>query len=71
MLSLRTDAGLDLRDFARQFDLQLPDGFTKQLSRLQTGGLLAYCDGVIRLTDRGMLLSNAVIVSLQSALFNE
>ena len=71
MLSLRTDAGLDLRDFARQFDLQLQDGFTKQLSRLQTGGLLAYCDGVIRLTDRGMLLSNAVIVSLQSALFNE
>ena len=56
---------------ARRYNLQIPDGFTKQLSRLQAGGLLTFDDGVIRLTDRGMLLSNAVIVSLQSELFNE
>ena len=67
LLALRTDLGLDLPAFCRRFGLQITPALTDQLEQYRTLGMLEYTDGCISLTDRGFLLSNAVISGLLAA----
>ena len=68
MLALRTDEGLDPQAFCARFGLK-PDGrFEAKTALLRREGLLAGDTRRLCLTDRGMLLSNAVILALADAL---
>ena len=64
MLALRTDLGLELPGFAADAGLEDPRPLEEQARALAAGGLAEYGGGRLRLTDRGMLVSNAVILSL-------
>ena len=68
MLALRTDTGLDPSAFAEAFGLTLPRAFFRKTALLRAQGLLLEEAGRIRLTDRGMLVSNAVILALEETL---
>lgn len=68
MLALRTDAGLDLNEWQRRFNMEINGKFRAEAGLLSRYGLINEKNGVISLTDKGMLLSNSVISSLLSKL---
>ena len=62
-LGLRMLEGVDENSFAELFGVPLHDVYGAELSRLLQGGMLEWESGRIRLTPRGLLLYNAVVVS--------
>lgn len=66
MLALRTDEGLSLPAWQAEYGIEPGEKFNKERELLCSGGLMTLENGVIRLTDAGMLLSNSVISSLLS-----
>lgn len=68
MLALRTDTGLDLNTWQKNFSLEINDTFRRETELLCRCGLIKESDGIISLTDNGMLLSNSVISTLLSKL---
>ncbi len=62
-LGLRMLEGVDEAAFAEQFGIPLHDAYRAELPRLLQGGMLERESGRIRLTPRGLLLYNAVVVS--------
>jgi len=59
-LGLRMADGVLFRDFSREFASELADVFPEQLDRLSSQDLLVADETGVRLTRRGMLLSNYV-----------
>lgn len=59
-LGLRMSDGVGFADFAREFGVGLGELYSQQLERLADLGLLTQAEGMVRLTRRGMLLSNHV-----------
>lgn len=59
-LGLRMAAGVSFGDFRREFGMELPVRFGKELEELTRLGLLTMDTRGVRLTGRGMLLSNQV-----------
>ncbi len=68
MLALRTDLGLDLDAFRARYALAPSPAFYNEITRLRSLGLLTYNAPVLRLTEKGFLISNSVISSLLAAL---
>lgn len=66
MLALRTDEGLSLPAWTAAYDIKPNEKFSKEAELLCSRGLMTLENGVVRLTDAGMLLSNSVISSLLS-----
>ena len=62
-LGLRMLEGVDEAAFAREFGIAPHDAYRDELARLLPGGMLERADGRLRLTRRGLLLYNAVVVS--------
>jgi oxygen-independent coproporphyrinogen-3 oxidase len=62
MLGLRKLAGIDVASFADVYGINLVERFPKQISALQSGGFLQLCDGKLRLTSKGVPVSNSVIM---------
>ena len=62
-LGLRMLEGVDEAAFAKQFGVQLREVYGAELPRLLQGGMLEREDGRLRLTPRGILLYNGVVVS--------
>lgn len=60
MLGLRLKKGIDLRDIYGE----IPNEIITRACQLERAGLINYSDGHISLTDKGMLLSNSVILEL-------
>ena len=60
MLGLRLEKGIDLTDIYGQ----IPNEIIVRARQLEKAGLINYSDGHISLTDKGMLLSNSVILEL-------
>ena len=59
-LGLRLTRGLDLRQVAAEFGADALAGFSETIAELEQAGLLRHDNHVIRLTERGRLLSNEV-----------
>jgi oxygen-independent coproporphyrinogen-3 oxidase len=59
-LGLRMAEGVTFMDFAQEFGVELRELFAQQLNELASHGLLAVDKNGVRLTRRGMLLSNHV-----------
>ena len=67
MLSLRTAAGIDRRTFENRYRQRF-DPMEKLFVQYGEAGLAARTEGGWRLTSRGFLVSNSIIVALQEAL---
>jgi oxygen-independent coproporphyrinogen-3 oxidase len=61
MLGLRTDAGIDMSWFAQEHGSHAAQRLAKNRERLDNRGLLFSSPERLRLTDRGILLSDDVI----------
>ncbi|MCX7920116.1 MAG: radical SAM family heme chaperone HemW [bacterium] len=64
MLALRTMQGLDLKKFQQKFQKEFREVFDTELPELFESGLLQQTDQYLRLTDKGILLSNEVFSQL-------
>jgi oxygen-independent coproporphyrinogen-3 oxidase len=64
LLSLRTGKGLDLSGFGKMFGPEYLDRLETNMLPLMETGLLRLADGRLRLTDRGILVSDAVLTRL-------
>lgn len=62
-LSLRTAKGLDLAEFNQKF-YDFNEKNAKTLEKLTNLGLIEIKDGFLKLTDKGVLLENSIIVEL-------
>jgi oxygen-independent coproporphyrinogen III oxidase len=62
-LALRMLEGVDEACFAREFGITPYDAYGDELTRLLQGGMLERVASRLRLTPRGLLLYNAVVVS--------
>lgn len=68
MLSLRMiERGIDIAAFCERFGVA-PDAAFKNLGMLKDSGLVSITDNAIRLTPRGVLISNEVFLSLTKTL---
>jgi oxygen-independent coproporphyrinogen-3 oxidase len=63
-LGLRLMRGLDLADYRTRFGADLLDRYGAETDRLVEAGLIIVDDGLMRLTNRGALLSNEVFAAL-------
>lgn len=61
-LGLRMADGVSFQPLDEQFGENLEQRFSAEIRQLQQAGLVSYADGRLRLTSRGMLLSNQVFV---------
>ncbi len=61
MLGLRTEAGIELRRFEREHGRQAVERLVKNVEPLSGRGMVSLSSGFLRLTGRGILLSNDVI----------
>lgn len=66
MLSLRTDTGFSARKYKELFGLAVTADFVAEAAKLEKLGLLHQIDDSIVLTEKGFLVSNAVISQLLS-----
>jgi oxygen-independent coproporphyrinogen-3 oxidase len=64
VLGLRLIEGVDLAAFRDRFGVDALDGFSEQLDVPLSARLVEAVDGRLRLTERGLLLSNEVFVRL-------
>jgi coproporphyrinogen III oxidase-like Fe-S oxidoreductase len=64
MLGLRTRKGLDLIRFEREFGSDLLHRLEQNAVPVMEAGLLRTTGGVLKLTDRGILLSNEALARL-------
>jgi len=64
LLGLRTMKGLDLIRFEREYGTDLLRRLERNAVSLREEGLLQRTEGVLRLTDRGILLSNEALARL-------
>lgn len=64
MLRLRLSDGVLFDAFERRFKSKLPNRLTQRAQSLSKGGFVTIDDNGIRLTEKGFLLSNAVISQL-------
>jgi len=60
MLKLRLTDGLDLNKFKEKFNVDFYDKYEKQITYLLSNNLIEYCKNNIKLTNRGMDISNYV-----------
>ena len=67
MLSTRTARGLDLAAWREAFGVPFEAEREAALARLTQGGFIEISNGVLRLTQEGMELHNAVVLELISA----
>ncbi len=67
MLSLRTAAGIDRRTFENRYRQRF-DPMERLFVQYGQAGLAARTEGGWRLTPKGFLVSNSIIVALQEAL---
>lgn len=63
MLALRTSDGINFREYERLFE-PLPHEFHEECRRLEKAGLMRVSEASAALTDRGMLVSNSIILRL-------
>lgn len=63
MLALRTSDGINFREYERRFE-PLPHEFYEECRRLEKAGLMRVSEASAALTDRGMLVSNSIILRL-------
>lgn len=63
-LGLRMMKGISVENFQRRYGLSLWEAYPEELPRLIEGGLLEYAGGYLRLTERGIDLSNLVFEAL-------
>lgn len=63
MLKLRTSDGINFREYERRYG-PLPKEFYEECRRLEKAGLMRADESSAALTDRGMLVSNSIIVRL-------
>jgi oxygen-independent coproporphyrinogen-3 oxidase len=63
-LGMRLMRGLDLADYRTRFGSDLRDEYDSDLDRLVDAGLIEIDEGLLRLTERGALLSNEVFAAL-------
>lgn len=64
MLGLRRSAGIDLADYSRRYGAALVENILLRAKALDVRDLIEVADGSLRLTSRGMLLSNTVLGTL-------
>ena len=64
MLRLRLKKGVSLREMKEKFSFEPDKNFHKSISRFVENGLCRFDGEVLSLTDKGMLLSNAIITTL-------
>ena len=62
MLSLRTSQGLNLREFKEKF-FNLEKYFSNKIDLYLKNGLIIIENGYLKLTDKGMLVANEIIVN--------
>lgn len=65
-MRLRLSEGLNYKKFEERFGYRLPKGYIQKAERLKNSGLLNIDGESIRLTPKGFLCSNAVIVEIIS-----
>lgn len=61
MLSLRTDIGLKFETYEKMFNKNITDVFFRKAKMFSNSGLVNLYDDKITLTDKGFLVSNAII----------
>ncbi len=71
MLGLRISDGIYNDEFRSRFGTDLPENIFKTAKLLQNQGLCTVSDGVIALTDKGMLVSNSIINSFLGEIDDE
>jgi oxygen-independent coproporphyrinogen-3 oxidase len=64
MLALRLNAGADLDELSQRYDCEVRTLFDAEIHRFCDLGLLEWMEGRLRLTRRGLLLSNNVFAEL-------
>ena len=63
-LGLRMMKGISVENFQQRYGLSLMEAYPEELPRLMDRGLLEYVDGHVRLTKKGIDLSNLVFEAL-------
>ncbi len=64
ILGLRLLRGVSIEDFRTRFGMSPDEAFGPAIAKHERLGLLEHADGWLRLTERGLLLSNEVFVDL-------
>jgi len=64
MLSLRTENGLDLEKFKKDFNEDILKTRREQIKKLEELGMLEIVDGFLKITDEYFYVSNSIIVDL-------
>lgn len=61
MLGLRMRRGIDVVQFEKDYGVNLVKNFEKQIARLKSGGFIEFDGKRLRISDAGVLMSNAVL----------
>jgi len=64
MLGLRLRSGVDLAAFETEYGYSLTDSLHKPLAKLQSGGFVEVAGGKLRITSKGVPVSNSIIAEL-------
>ncbi len=64
ILGLRTSSGVDMTALAKAYGADLVAGYAKRIEGLRETGLVEFDGDRVRLTERGMILSNRVMMEL-------
>gem|GEM_PF-6107317 len=64
MLGLRMMAGVRLEELAERYGLDLLTSHAKELKMMQEEGLVVLSDGILRLSQSGVPISNSIIATL-------
>jgi oxygen-independent coproporphyrinogen-3 oxidase len=64
LVGLRLREGIDLAAFARAYGVDLASAYAEPIAELIDAGYLRHSDGHLRLTDRGRLVTDAVLAQL-------
>ena len=62
-MGLRLTEGVDLEDFRNRYDVDVTARYGRELERLSDAGLIETGGGRLRLTSRGLVLSNEVFIA--------